>query len=132
MVNAVRNTHVFFAKEDHAFFQREDREDEDTLSGKLFLVEGGNKAAHHVFYDDNILEKESYIVDSWDLDTKSRIPFSVAKELYLVRANLMGAILDRDYFMKKLVGCLKRRAAHFGLPLHPAYEEWLAASEASK
>lgn len=112
-------------KEDHEFFVSRDRDGVETRSGKLLLLRPADTTRHHVFFDDNILETESYIVDTWDLDSRARVPFAAAAGVYLARVNLVHAICDPHYFVKKLAHCLRRRADSLGLSLAPAYREWV-------
>lgn len=100
-------------REDHDFFTKFMDKTENkagTLSGKLLLLEEKDLDSHHIFFDDNIQKNESYIVDAWDLSSKKRMDFEETKNIYLVRVNLIHAICDRQYFIKKLRHCIENRA----------------------
>lgn len=121
MNSSLKQTRIFITKEDHEFFTKYSPPIEDTLSGKLFLIEENDINKHHVFFDDNILEKESYIVDTWDVKTKSRISFLNSNNVFLAKVDLIQAICDKNYFIKKLIGCLKNRANKLGIKLCDLY-----------
>ena len=121
MKDSLKQTRIFITKEDHDFFTKNNPPIEDTLSGKLFLIEESDTETHHVFFDDNILEKESYIVDTWDIGTKNRVSFDNANNVFLAKVDLVQAICDKNYFIKKLIGCLKNRAVKLGVELAESY-----------
>lgn len=66
-------------------------------------------SVHPIFFDDNIEENDPSIVDARDVRTKEELPFETTKDTYLVQVHPVEAILDPNYFVKKVKQCETRR-----------------------
>eukprot|EP00466_Bigelowiella_natans_P015471 jgi/Bigna1/145814/aug1.104_g20522 len=76
-------------------------------AGKLFILDSINPTRRHeVFFDDNIRYSETKIVDIRDFRDLS-VPISVARAInkFLVRAEPLESITNKDYFWEKLKLC---------------------------
>lgn len=60
---------------------------------------------HPIFFDDNIDEDDPSIVDARDVRLKQELPFESTKDVYLVKVHPVEAILDPNYFVKKVKQC---------------------------
>jgi hypothetical protein len=83
---------------------------EASEGGKLLLIDDADYDTHHIFFDDNISSDPSHsIVDVRDLITGEQIPFKRAINKYIVIVDPEKAILENDYFVKRIEECEKRR-----------------------
>lgn len=77
-------------------------------AGKLLLIDDADYDSQHIFFDDNIGSGDS-IVDVRDLITGETIPFKRAINKFIVQVEPDKAILENDYFLKKIEECERRR-----------------------
>lgn len=85
---------------------------EDATQGKLFFVDdsstqltrlsNGEELVHSVFFDDNIELAEAHIVDVRNALTGESLPFGLTNGRFIVRANPLDAIMDDNYFIRRL------------------------------
>eukprot|EP00826_Nyctotherus_ovalis_P026662 TRINITY_DN2080_c0_g3_i1.p1 TRINITY_DN2080_c0_g3~~TRINITY_DN2080_c0_g3_i1.p1 ORF type:complete len:221 (+),score=79.98 TRINITY_DN2080_c0_g3_i1:1111-1773(+) len=80
-------------------------------AGKLFLVDESDFGTQHIFFDDTIGEdSEMSEVDIRNLVTGEPISYQNAINKYMVRVETHKAILENDYFVKRVEECETRRA----------------------
>ncbi|GLE11545.1 hypothetical protein PINS_up024020 [Pythium insidiosum] len=84
---------------------------EDASAGKLLAIDESDRDVHAVFFDDNILSNEPHIVDARNVRSNEEIPWSKAKELYLLRVEPLDAIGDEAYFISRLKHSLEAKLA---------------------
>ena len=118
--------------------------DKATNAGKLFLIDESDFGTQHIFFDDTI-NTQSNEVDIRNLITGEPIAYQSAIDKYIVRVETHKAILENDYFVKKIEECEMRRtkeitniesglAAQMELPVVEEEDDWkklkqLSASE---
>ena len=91
--------------------------DESEDSGKFIMVDTRDEALlaqHSIFFDDNVERTHAHIVDIRDAASGETVRFEKARGLYLVRAEPVRSILDRDYFIDAVRACEARRDAGCG------------------
>lgn len=80
-------------------------------AGKLLLIDDADYETQHIFFDDHISDNPlDSIVDVRDLITGETIPYKRAVNKFMVRVESDKAILEPDYFTKKIEECEKRRS----------------------
>lgn len=80
-------------------------------AGKLFLVDESDFGTQHIFFDDTIGEdSEANEVDIRNLVTGEPISYQNAINKYMVRVETHKAILENDYFVKRIEECEARRS----------------------
>ena len=89
-------------------------------AGKIMFVDqsddpldgdGYDGHTHQIFFDDNVERTHAHIVDIRDAASGETVRFEKARGLYLVRAEPVRSILDRDYFIDAVRACEARRDA---------------------
>lgn len=79
-------------------------------AGKLFLIDESDQSTHQIFFDDNISEDpQCSIVDIRNAFTGEKIEYKEAIDKYMVQVEPNKAILDDNYFIKKLYECEVRK-----------------------
>lgn len=76
---------------------------------KLLLVDQGDYNTQHIFFDDNADEGDECIVDVRDIITGERIEQHKYMDMYVVKVHPHRAILEPEYFIKKIEECELRR-----------------------
>eukprot|EP00826_Nyctotherus_ovalis_P034638 TRINITY_DN2903_c0_g1_i1.p3 TRINITY_DN2903_c0_g1~~TRINITY_DN2903_c0_g1_i1.p3 ORF type:complete len:119 (-),score=23.35 TRINITY_DN2903_c0_g1_i1:127-483(-) len=100
-------TNSFAIQDDYIYWR-----DKDFLpdSGKLMLIDRADGGVHQIFFDDNIdSDPEFSIVDIRDLKSGKNISYEEAINTYMVQVDTIKAILDDDYFIKKVRECEKNQ-----------------------
>lgn len=100
-------TNSFAIQDDYIYWR-----DKEFLpnSGKLMLIDKADDGVHQIFFDDNIdSDPEFSIVDIRDLHSGKSISHEEAINTYMVRVDTVKAILDDDYFIKKVRECEKNQ-----------------------
>lgn len=97
-------------------------------SGKLLLVDQSDYTTQHIFFDDNVGEDSSRIVDVRDVVTGEVLPFKRTANKYIFRVDPYKAIIETDYFLKALDLCEQTRTVEIerveaGLPPEPEDSE---------
>eukprot|EP00743_Colponemidia_sp_Colp-15_P001690 GILK01001846.1.p1 GENE.GILK01001846.1~~GILK01001846.1.p1 ORF type:complete len:528 (-),score=117.44 GILK01001846.1:206-1747(-) len=82
---------------------------ETAEAGKLFVVDMADDTVHHIFFDDNINQADSGIVDVRDCVSGDCIPFNDVINKMLVRVDPVRAICDPTYFIQELENCERNR-----------------------
>jgi len=75
---------------------------ETAAGGKLMTLIGGKPPTQQIFYDDNIDYDDARIVDCRDVNGQS-MPSSKTLNKLCVKVNPVEALLDDDYFFRKLL-----------------------------
>eukprot|EP01022_Parablepharisma_sp_SALTPOND_P006343 TRINITY_DN1258_c0_g1_i1.p1 TRINITY_DN1258_c0_g1~~TRINITY_DN1258_c0_g1_i1.p1 ORF type:complete len:615 (+),score=67.56 TRINITY_DN1258_c0_g1_i1:2162-4006(+) len=79
-------------------------------SGKLLLIDDADYETQQIFFDDNIRDDPNdTILDVRDSITGEVISYKRAINKFFVRVESDRAILENDYFVKKIDECEKRR-----------------------
>ena len=71
--------------------------------------DGYDGRTHQIFFDDNVERTHAHIVDIRDAASGETVRFKKARGLYLVRAEPVRSILDREYFIDAVRACEARR-----------------------
>lgn len=95
--------------------------------GKMFPIDMNDKEIHQIFFDDNVFlneykKKKKLIVDVRDasksalnsklnLENGESIEPEVFLDKYVVKVNSLQAIMDEEYFIKKIQECEQRRSS---------------------
>ncbi len=83
---------------------------ESAEGGKLLLIDEADYDTHQIFFDDNISDDPAHsIVDVRDLITGETMLYKRTINKFIVRVESDKAILETDYFIKKIQECEKRR-----------------------
>ena len=78
-------------------------------SGKLLLIDPTDQRVQQIFFDDNISsDTKCSIVDIRNITTGKEIQYKNAIDKYMIQVEPNLAILDDDYFIKKLDICEKK------------------------
>jgi hypothetical protein len=80
--------------------------DEDPRAAKLMTLIGGKEETKQIFFDDNIEHTNARIVDCRAADNMP-LPSTQTLNKLLVKVNPVEALLDEEYFLKKLQQCTK-------------------------
>jgi hypothetical protein len=79
-------------------------------AGKLMFIDDSEADVQQIFFDDSISDNPNCsTVDIRDLVTGEIIPYKKAINKYIVKVEPDKAILNVDYFIKKLEECERRR-----------------------
>jgi hypothetical protein len=89
---------------------------EQSYAGKLLTVIGGKKPTQQIFFDDNIDHNDVRIVDCRDAGG-SVIPHAKSLAKLCVKVNPVEAMLDNDYFFRKLLFAQGDRGLDVGASL---------------
>ena len=81
----------------------------DQRLGKLLMVDQADYKTQHIFFDDNANEEAKCIVDVRDLVTGDPIPYKKFINMYVMKVDPLGAILEPDYFIKLLETAVANR-----------------------
>jgi len=105
------STNNFAIKDDYSYWSEKDF---SPNSGKFILINETDRGLHQIFFDDNIhSDPEFSIVDIRNFNTGESIPYNDAINTYMVQVDTIRAILDDEYFIKKINECEKNRAEQF-------------------
>lgn len=106
-MDSLRGVCSYAIQDDYSYWAAKN---ESSEGGKLLLIDDADYDTHHIFFDDNIRSDPSKnIVDVRDLITGEQIPFKRAINKYIVIVDSEKAILENDYFVKRIEECEKRR-----------------------
>ena len=73
------------------------------------MIDQADYVTQHVFFDDNADDGEECIVDVRDVVTGEKIPQHKYMDMYVVKVHPHKAILEPEYFIKKIEECEMRR-----------------------
>ena len=73
------------------------------------MLDQADYQTQHIFFDDNADEGEDCIVDVRDIITGERIEQSKYMDMYVVKVHPHKAILEPEYFIKKIEECEMKR-----------------------
>lgn len=76
---------------------------------KLLMLDQADYITQHIFFDDNADDGMDCIVDVRDVVTGEEIPNDKFMDLYVVKVHPHKAILEPEYFIKKIEECEMRR-----------------------
>jgi hypothetical protein len=121
MIEMLQHAASIALQDDWHFWDVNDCEDD---SGKLLLVDQTDYSTQHIFFDDNIGEDHSKIVDVRDVVTGEPLPYKRVANKYIYRVDSYKAIIEHDYFLKALDLCEQSRSVEIerveaGLPPDP-------------
>lgn len=86
-------------------------QNESDVAGKLLLVDTSARAScHHLFFDDNIERERPHIVDCRDRYTGKSLPWTLTNGRWLVKAEPLHSIVDRQYFVRMVQSCERKLA----------------------
>lgn len=78
-------------------------------AGKLLTIDEEDSATHAIFLDDNIFIDSPHIVDCRKYPYGTSVPYEHTHDLHLVRVEPFKAIMDKEYFVKRLQNSLSKR-----------------------
>mmetsp|Transcript_27129 Transcript_27129/g.48682 ORF Transcript_27129/g.48682 Transcript_27129/m.48682 type:complete len:499 (-) Transcript_27129:35-1531(-) len=121
----LQHTASIAISDDWKFWSANDFSDD---SGKLLLVDQTDYGTQHIFFDDNVREDASNIIDVRDVVTGDSLPFKRIANKYIFRVDPYKAIIETDYFLKALDICEQNRTVEIerveaGLPPEPEESE---------
>ena len=73
------------------------------------MIDQADYITQHIFFDDNADEGDDCIVDVRDVITGEEIPQDKYMDMYVVKVQPHKAILEPEYFIKKIEECEMRR-----------------------
>lgn len=76
---------------------------------KLLMIDQADYNTQHIFFDDNADDGDDCIVDVRDVITGERIPQKKFMDMYVVKVHPHRAILEPEYFIKKIEECEMKR-----------------------
>ena len=107
MLESLQKTCAYAIQDDHSYWAAK-KEAPD--SGKLLLIDDADYETQQIFFDDGVSDDPKHsIVDVRDLITGEIIPYKRAINKFIVRVESDKAIMESDYFIKKIEECEKRR-----------------------
>ena len=89
----------------YAYYNHKD----DSSYGKLLLIDQADFNTQHIFFDDMAIEGKQNNIDVRDLSTSEKIVEKKFRNKYVVKADIYEAILDDQYFLKKIKECERAR-----------------------
>jgi len=76
---------------------------------KLMMIDQADYQTQHIFFDDNADDGEDCIVDVRDVITGEKVAQNKYMDMYVVKVHPHKAILEPEYFIKKIEECEMKR-----------------------
>ena len=77
--------------------------------GKLYLIDPYDFDNLHIFFDTYENQNDFNKIDIINVVTKEKMSYEFCKDKFIVNTNIYEAILDSDYFIKKINQCIHNR-----------------------
>ncbi len=108
LLASLRKVRSYAIQDDYSYWAAKK---ESAAGGKLLLIDETDYGTHQIFFDDNIGENPIHsILDVRDLTTGEPVSYGRAMNKFIVQVESSRAILEDDYFIKKVEECEQRRA----------------------
>ena len=106
-METIQKTCSYAVQDDKEYWEAKNR---CNNGGKLFLIDESDFETQHIFFDDTIgVDLEVNEVDIRDIVTGAPYPYDNAINKYIVHVETNRAILENDYFTKKIEECEQKR-----------------------
>ncbi len=105
LVDSLQNVCSYAIQDDYAQWTAKKAE-----GGKLLLIDEADYDTQHIFFDDGINDSPNSSVDVRDLITGESMSYKRAINKFVVRVESDKALLENDYFVKKIEECERRRS----------------------
>jgi len=107
LIESLQKVCAFAIQDDYSYWAANG---EAAEGGKLLLIDDADYETQHIFFDDNLSDNPAHsIIDIRDLITGEPVSYKRAINKFVVRVESDKAILENDYFIKKIEECEKRR-----------------------